>query len=176
MKKAVSLRFGLVLSFPHRADQDAEQHGTRHAQQDLRSWDGRGRRSSPNKMGRGCTRGRWPADGTTACACYTGRWPADDTQRACHDRASAGVHRPGAGIIPSSRLIVKLGSSIVEFFAAQRCPDRHNYLTWIRPVPPPEGRRGALVGTTSSTLLAELTVVDLDEPFEVTLVEHMETL
>ena len=33
--------FGLVLSFPHRADQDAEQHGTRHAQRDLRSSEAR---------------------------------------------------------------------------------------------------------------------------------------
>ena len=34
-------RFGLVLSFPHRADQDAEQDGTRHAQRDLRSSEAR---------------------------------------------------------------------------------------------------------------------------------------
>ena len=57
-------RFGLVLSFPHRAGQDAEQHG--HPS----------RRARPTVVGRAGSEiprqqdGRGAADGTSACACY----------------------------------------------------------------------------------------------------------
>ena len=56
------------------------------------------------------TRRQWLADGTGECACY--------------HRASAGLHQPGAGIIPSSRLVVKLGF-LIGSSSLPSSPDRH---------------------------------------------------
>ena len=96
----------------------------------------------------------------TACACYmgdTGRRTAHGVCLLRETSAAARADRPGAGIIGTFGLTVKLGSATFEFLFST-LPKSTNSYWWS-----PEGRRCApLLGRRVSPSLAELTVVEPD--------------
>ena len=118
----------------------------------------------------------WRADGTTVVACYHGDTGCgrhngvcllhgDTGRRTAHRRVPATIvlrrasHQPGAGIIPSFRLIVKLGFSTSAILRCQVCPID----TYYAETKPRREAMRAFVGTTTfHPSLAELTVVEPD--------------